>query len=92
MCYNSTMPNLKNAKKAVRKADARTIKNRQVKDRITRWLKKTNLAITEKNKEEASKSFTMLTKLLDKAAKENVIEANKVSRQKSRVQTKINAL
>lgn len=86
------MPNLKNAKKAVRKADARTIKNRQVKDRITRWLKKTNLAITEKNKEEASKSFTMLTKLLDKAAKENVIEANKVSRQKSRVQTKINAL
>ncbi len=86
------MPNLKNAKKAVRQADARTIKNRQVKDRITRWLKKTNLAITNKAKDDAVKSFTMLTKLLDKAAKENVIEPNKASRQKSRVQTKINAL
>ncbi|MCC7303898.1 30S ribosomal protein S20 [bacterium] len=86
------MPNLKNAKKAVRKADARTTKNRQVKDRIARWLKKTNLTIAAKNKEESVKSFTMLTKLLDKAVKENVIEANKASRQKSRVQTKINAL
>ncbi|PJA12837.1 30S ribosomal protein S20 [Candidatus Dojkabacteria bacterium CG_4_10_14_0_2_um_filter_Dojkabacteria_WS6_41_15] len=86
------MPNLKNAIKAVRQTEARTILNRQAKDRITRWLKKTNLAITEKKKETAVKAFTTLTKLLDKAAKEKVIEPNKVSRQKSRVQTKINAL
>lgn len=86
------MPNLTNAKKAVRKADTRTVKNRQVKDRITRWLKKATLAVTNKNKDEAVKAFTTLTKLLDKAAKENVIEPNKASRQKSRVQTRINAL
>ncbi len=86
------MPNLTNAKKAVRKADARTTKNRQVKDRITRWLKKVTLAVTAKNKEEAVKAFSFLTKLLDKAAKEKVIEPNKAARQKSRVQTKINAL
>ncbi|WKZ24315.1 MAG: 30S ribosomal protein S20 [Candidatus Dojkabacteria bacterium] len=86
------MPNLKNAKKAVRKATARTIKNRQVKDRLTRWLKKVNEAITAANKEEATRTFVMLTKLLDKAAKEKVIEANKAARQKSRVQKKINAL
>jgi len=86
------MPNLKNAIKAVRQTEARTVLNRQAKDRITRWLKKTNLAIAEKKKEVAVKAFTTLTKLLDKAAKEKVIEPNKVSRQKSRVQTKINAL
>ena len=86
------MPNLKNAKKAVRQTDARTIKNRQVKDRITRWLKTTNVAIAAKDKTEAVRAFTMLTKLVDKAAKENVIEPNKASRQKSRVQTRINAL
>lgn len=86
------MPNLKNAKKSVRQTTARTILNRQAKDRITRWLKKTNLAIAEKKKDEALKAFIFLTKLLDKAAKDKVIEPNKVSRQKSRVQTKINAL
>lgn len=86
------MPNLKNAKKAVRKADAHYVKNRQVKDRITRWAKKTMDAVTSKKKDDATKSFSQLTKLLDKAAKENVVARNKVSRQKSRVQTAINAL
>lgn len=86
------MPNLTNAKKAVRQADARTKKNRQVKDRIARWLKTITVAITAKKKEEAVKAFSTLTKLLDKAAKEKVIEPNKAARQKSRVQTKINAL
>jgi len=86
------MPNLKNAKKAVRKSDARTTANRQVKDRIARWLKKVNLAITDKKKKEAETAFVTLTKLVDKAAKEKVIEPNKASRTKSRVQTKINAL
>jgi small subunit ribosomal protein S20 len=86
------MPNLNNAKKAVRKADVRTTANRQAKDRIARWLKKVNLAVAEKKKKEAEIAFVTLTKLVDKAAKENVIEPNKASRTKSRVQTKINAL
>lgn len=86
------MPNLNNAKKAVRQAEVRTTANRQAKDRIARWLKKVNLAITAKTKKEAEIAFVTLTKLLDKAAKEKVIEPNKASRTKSRVQTKINAL
>jgi len=86
------MPNLKNAKKAVRKTDTRTTVNRQVKDRIARWLKKVNLLITDKKKTDAQKAFVTLTKLVDKAAKENVVEPNKAARIKSRVQTKINAL
>jgi small subunit ribosomal protein S20 len=86
------MPNLTNAKKAVRKADARYVANRQMKDRITRWLKKTTAAVTEKQKEVAVKSFTMFTKLLDKATKDNIVAPNKASRQKSRVQKLVNAL
>lgn len=86
------MPNLTNAKKAVRKAEARYVANRQMKDRISRWLKKTTSAVTDKNKDEAVKSFSSLTKLLDKATKDNVITPNRASRQKSRVQTLINAL
>ena len=86
------MPNLTNAKKAVRKADAHYVINRQMKDRISRWLKKTTAAITDKNKDEAVKSFTSFTKIIDKATKDNVVSANKASRQKSRVQTLINAL
>jgi ribosomal protein S20 len=86
------MPNLTNAKKAVRKAEAHYVANRQLKDRISRWLKKTTGAITAKNKEEAVKAFSTYTKILDKATKDNVVSPNRASRQKSRVQTLINAL
>ncbi len=86
------MPNLRNAKKAVRKTEARYDTNRRVKDRITRWLNKTKLAVKNKAKEDAVKSFSFLTKLLDKAAKENVITANSAARRKSRVQKLVNAL
>lgn len=86
------MPNLKHAKKAVRKAEARYDSNRRVKDRIIRWNNKVKLALKNKVKEDAVKAFSFLTKLLDKAAKENIISDNKASRTKSRIQTAVNAL
>ncbi len=86
------MPNLKHAKKAVRKSEARYDVNRKVKDRITRWANKAKLAIKEKAKDEAIRTFTTLTKLIDKAAKEHVVSENKAARTKSRIQSLINAL
>lgn len=86
------MPNLENAKKALRQSKARYEVNRRMKDRITRWLKKTVKAIEEKDKKVATTAYQFLTKLLDKAAKDKVVSENKASRVKSRVQTKLNTL
>ena len=86
------MPNLQSSKKDLRQSQAKYLVNRQAKDRIARWLKKTSSLIEDGKKEEAVKSSEMLTKLLDKAAKNKIFSPNKVARQKSRVQKKINAL
>lgn len=86
------MPILANAKKALRKSKRRYLFNRRVKDRIKRWKKKVDALIKENNKSKAVKSFSFLTKLLDKAAKRNIYHKNKVNRIKSNIQKKINAL
>lgn len=86
------MPNLKNAKKAVRQAEAHYILNRRVKDRIHRWELKTVDLVKENKKDDAVKSLSFLTKLLDKATKDNIVSFNRVQRVKSRMQKLVNSL
>lgn len=86
------MANLKNAKKAVRKSEARYITNRRAKDRIHRWELKTVLTVAEKKKDEATIALLNLTKLIDKAAKDNIVSPNRASRVKSRMQKLVNSL
>lgn len=86
------MPNLKNAKKALRQAQAHYTVNRAAKDRIHRWELKVSDLVVEKKKEEAQKSLSFLTKLLDKAAKNNIVSPNRAQRVKSRMQKKVNAV
>lgn len=86
------MANLKNAKKALRKSQSNFDKNRRSKDRIHRWELKTAALIKEQNKDEANKSMTFLTKLIDKAAIRNVVSFNRAQRVKSRMQKKLNAV
>jgi len=92
LCYNSSMPNIKSAKKSVRQSNAKYLVNKTAKARINRWTKKVNGFIDEKKKDDAIKAFVFLTKLLDKASKNNIFSPNKVARLKSRIQTRINAL
>lgn len=92
MIQSSRMPNLRNAKKAVRQSEARYAANRTAKDRIHRWELKTKALIVEKNKEEATKAVSFLTKLLDKAARRNVVSGNRAERVKSRMQKLLNTL
>jgi len=86
------MANLKNAKKAVRKSEAHYIVNRRAKDRIHRWELKTAKSAADKKKEEATTALTTLTKLIDKAAKRNIVSTNRASRVKSRMQKLVNGL
>jgi ribosomal protein S20 len=78
------MPNLKTAKKNLRKTKKRTALNKQYKNKIDYLIRKIKNGVKEgaKNLQELLKN---LYKAVDKAAKEKVIHKNKASRIKSKM-------
>ena len=86
------MPNTKSAKKALRKSRKRYEENRRFKARLKRWIKKLQLLVADAQKEYAEKTFPMVQKLLDKAAKKHIYHKNKVNRIKSRLHKQVASL
>jgi len=78
------MPNLKTAKKNLRKTKKRTALNKKYKNKIDYLIRKIKNGVKEeaKNLQELLKN---LYKAVDKAAKEKVIHKNKASRIKSKM-------
>jgi len=78
------MPNLKTAKKNLRKTKKRTALNKQHKNKIDYLIRKIKKGVKEgaKNLQELLRN---LYKAVDKAAKEKVIHKNKASRIKSKM-------
>jgi len=78
------MPNLKTAKKNLRKTKKRTALNKQHKNKIDYSIRKIKKGVKEgaKNLQELLKN---LYKAVDKAAKEKIIHKNKASRIKSKM-------
>lgn len=72
------MANLKSSQKDVRRIERRTERNRAVKSRLKTLRKKVVADPTPENK-------AVYTSALDKAAKNNVVHPNKVSREKSKI-------
>lgn len=70
------MPILKHAKKKLKQDKKRTIKNKKIKDTFKSLVKKAKF---DKAPESVSKAFSAL----DKAAKKNILNKNKVARMKS---------
>lgn len=83
------MPNLRNAKKALRQAKKRAELNTAYKLKYRDAVKKTNKAPT---KEEALKLAKVAQQALDKAAKHGTIKKNTAARRLSRLMKKINKL
>jgi len=77
------MPNLKTAKKNLRKSKKRALANKQYENKIDSLFKKIKKEVKEngKNLKELLSSFY---KIVDKAVKENVIHKNKSKRLKSK--------
>jgi small subunit ribosomal protein S20 len=78
------MANTKSALKNIRKNKTRYLQNRTVASRIKTLEKKFLSAINEKDTKLAKELASSLISGLEKAKKNNLVHANKVSRKKSR--------
>ncbi|MEK9157212.1 MAG: 30S ribosomal protein S20 [Patescibacteria group bacterium] len=86
------MPNLKNAKKALRQSIVRAERNIAVREHIAYMRRSFRKLLESKKLDEAQKLMNELTQALDKAVTKNVLKLNTVSRIKSRAMKKINVL
>jgi len=86
------MPNLQTSIKDLRSTKRRTVYNDRLRKRIKRAEKNFLDSIEKKDKEKAEKYLQHLYKVLDKAAKKNVIKKGKASRKKSRLAIQLNKL
>tara|TARA_S200000501_G_scaffold305109_1_gene293357 strand:+ start:528 stop:788 length:261 start_codon:yes stop_codon:yes gene_type:complete len=86
------MANTKSAIKKIRRISKQTTVNKARKSKYKNALKKMNLFISEKKKNEAQKFLPKLNSELMKVAKTGVIKKQNASRNISRITKKISSL
>ena len=86
------MPIKKAAIKALRQSKKRREKNLKVKNNLKKLAVSFRKAVTAKNTAEAEKISRQLIKAYDKARANGYLKKNTVSRKKSRLMKKLNAL
>ena len=86
------MANTKSAIKRIRRIARQTTVNRARKSRFKNAIKKMNLLIESKKKQEALKFLPKLNSELMKVAKTGIIKKQNASRNVSRITKKISAL
>ena len=86
------MANTKSAIKRIRRISTQTTVNKARKSRYKNALKKMNLLIEDKKKDEALKFLPKLNSELMKIAKTGVIKKQNASRNVSRISKKISSL
>jgi len=86
------MPNIKSAKKELRKGLRRQFRNDTVRDNLSLLIKKVKKAVIAGNVDAAKEALTHVLKALDKAAKKGLLKKNTRDRKKSRLHKAVNAL
>ncbi|MDC3120971.1 30S ribosomal protein S20 [Candidatus Pelagibacter sp.] len=86
------MANTKSAIKRIRRISRQTVVNKARKSRFRNALKKMNLLIEEKKKDEAMKFLPKLNSELMKIAKTGIIKKQHASRNVSRITKRISAI
>jgi small subunit ribosomal protein S20 len=76
------MPKIKSAKKAMRQAATRTVRNRGQRSTLRTALKRVRAAATA---DAAAAAYTLAARLLDRAARKGLIHKNNAARHKSRM-------
>ncbi len=83
------MPNIKSAKKELRKSAKNSAHNKKIKDSLKNLAKKAKKAIIAKDKQ-ATELTDKTLKAYDKAAQKGIIKSNTSNRKKSRLHNKLN--
>jgi small subunit ribosomal protein S20 len=78
------MPQLKNAKKALRQSERRAFRNQDVKVNI-KYLTKQTRKLAEAKDAKAEESLKATIKAIDKAAQKGVMKKNTAARKKTRL-------
>lgn len=86
------MANHTATKKSIRKTEARTATNRNIKTRVRTFLKKTEQLITDGSKDAANDSLRVAQSEMMKAVSKGVFKLNTASRKISRLSTRIKSL
>ena len=86
------MPNLANAKKALRQSDKRAQRNKIAKAELKSVSVKLRKLIASASVKEAEEVAKLLGKMLDKAQAKKVLKKNTVARKKSRFMKKLNVI
>ncbi|WKZ31470.1 MAG: 30S ribosomal protein S20 [Candidatus Dojkabacteria bacterium] len=86
------MANIKASLKSIRRTKTETVYNSRLKNRYRRAIKKYNTLLEQNDFEAAQQYLPKVYKLLDKAAKRNIMNKNSASRKKSRLTVKLNRL
>ena len=86
------MPNIKSAIKRVNVIEKKTLQNNMIKTAYKTAVKKFETAVEAGNKDEAQKFLVEATKKLDQAYSKGVLKLNTISRKKSALAKKFNAM
>ena len=86
------MPQLEQAKKALRQDANRRASNDRWRKRLREAMKNLQKAILVGDKKVAAKTLVETTSAIDRAARHNILKPNKASRLKSRLTRQINQL
>ena len=86
------MAHSKSARKRVEVAERNRLRNQAVKSRVKTFVKKVLAAIEIKEVETAKSALVLAQKELDKAVTKGILNKNSVSRKKSRLAAKLNAM
>ncbi len=86
------MPNIKSAIKRVNVIEKKTLQNNMIKTAYKTAVKKFEAAVEAGNKEDAKKLLAEATKKIDQAYSKGVLKLNTISRKKSALAKKFNAM
>ena len=84
------MPNIKSAKKRVKVAAVKNLRNKSINSELKTEIKKANLAV-ESGAENKAEAVRLAVKKIDQAAAKGILPKNTAARRKSALVRKLNA-
>ena len=85
------MANIKSAKKRILVNKTKYERNKAAKSAIKTAIKKVEVAVSEGNKEEATKALVNATKIIDKAGSKGIMHKNTAANKVSRLTKLVNS-